>query len=110
MITLEDKQNLSYVNAAIALRRTLDMLGAEGLTIGTYEMSCMFNRPALTADRQAALAEALAPHELLIFFHSREQVVIMRKPENQCHPRMLTTEFETCVRDARRQQAAPVGA
>lgn len=109
MITLEDKQNLSYENAAIALRRTLDALNVEGITIGCYEMSCMFNRPALTADRQAALAQALTFHDLLIFFHSREQVVVMRKPENQCFPRKLTTEFEICVRDARRHQAAPVG-
>lgn len=106
MITLEDKKNLSYANAAIVLRRTLDALNHEGITIGTYEMMCMFNRQSFTAEKQAAFAEALAFHELLIFFHSREQIVVMRKPENQCHPRMLTTEFEAAVREARSDQTA----
>ncbi len=105
-ITLEDKQNLSYASAAIVLRRTLDALNHEGITIGTYEMMCMFNRQSFTAEKQAAFAEALAEHELLVVFHSREQVVVMRKPENQCHPRMLTTEFETYVREARSDHRA----
>lgn len=105
-ITLEDKINLSYANAAIALRRTLDALNHEGITIGAYEMMCMFNRQSFTAEKQAAFAEALALHDMLVFFHSREQIVVMRKPENQCHPRMMTTEFETYVREARSDQTA----
>lgn len=106
MITLEDKKNLSYANAAIALKRTLDHLDVEGITIGCYEMMCMFNRQAFTAEKQSALRAECEQAGMLIYFHSREQIVVMRKPELQRFPRMLTTEFEAAVREARTDQTA----
>lgn len=106
MITAEDVKKLSYASAAIALSRTIDHLGAEGITIGCYEMMCMFNRQSFTAEKQSKLREECEKNGLLIHFHSREQIVVMRKPELQRFPRMMTTEFETYVREALSDQTA----
>lgn len=105
MITSEDVKKLSYASAAVALKQTLDTLNVEGITIGAYEMMCMFNRQSFTAEKQSALRAECLNQGMFIFFHSREQIVVMRQPKDQRFPRMLTTEFETAVRDAHRQQA-----
>jgi len=92
--------------AAQALKETLDTLNTDGITMGTYEISVLFDKQRMHTIEKGIFQEALLEVGLTAQFHSPEHIVIQRTYENTRFPRMMTNEFEAAVARARTDQAA----